>query len=377
MNTIFQFFRRRNVRKSLPIAISKKHTFEGHQGTIRSFVFLHDNIHIVSGFNDGTMRKWDCEAGLLVGEPWEWKGGVLALALSPDGKTIACGRSDGSVERWDTNGQMKEDIWTGHSDWVWSLSWSPSGGHLASGSDDGTILVRNVESGAVEVGPIKTNQGSVWSVAYSPLGNRIASGGNDTIHIWDSHTGELLVGPITGLGIYVSVTCVVWSPDGSKLYSASDNFARVFDSTSGTLLHRFQHDDFLNSIALSPKHSLLACVGNRGTVQLWDTESHQPFHIPGPFANKTTHNSLRHVAFSPDGRYLAYGGDKKKITLWTVGDQSVAPDSSTNLQGGMQQDILPESHSSSSLNVSILVFHSSPSSQPHSSMIPTPLHYRR
>jgi len=107
------------------------------------------------------MRKRDCETGQLIGEPWKGERYILAIALSPDGKTIACGRSDGSVQRWDTNGQMKEDIWTGHSDWVWPLSWSPSRGHLASGSNDGTIIVRKVESGAVEVVPIKTNQGKV------------------------------------------------------------------------------------------------------------------------------------------------------------------------------------------------------------------------
>ena len=46
-----------------------KHIFKGHEDWIRSFVFLHDNVHIVSGSDDGTMRKWDCETGLLVGEP--------------------------------------------------------------------------------------------------------------------------------------------------------------------------------------------------------------------------------------------------------------------------------------------------------------------
>ena len=133
-----QPIRRHSVGKPLPTVMSIKHTLMGHENTIQSFVFLQDNVHIVSGSYDGTMRKWDRKTGLLVGEPWKEKGLVLALALSPDGKTIACGRDDGSVERWDTNGQMKEDIWTGHRGWVRSVSWSPSGGHLASGSDDGT-----------------------------------------------------------------------------------------------------------------------------------------------------------------------------------------------------------------------------------------------
>jgi len=294
-----------------------KHIFKGHKNDINTFVFLHDNVHIVSGSWDGTMRKWDCETGLLVREPWEGKGGsILALALSLHGKTIACGRGDGSLQRWNTDGEMSEDVGMGHRDAVWSVSWSPSGGHIASGSDDGTILVRKADSGKVEVGPIETKQSRVCSLAYSPSGDRITSGGLDkTICIWDSNTGELLVGPIEDLG--QSVISVVWSSDGSKLYSASDNFARVFDSVSGTELHRFDHNSWLNSVALSPKHNVLACVGYNGVAQLWDTESYQPL---GKAFSPENNVTLYCVTFSRDGRYLAYGGSDKKITLWMVKD---------------------------------------------------------
>ncbi|OAX32351.1 WD40 repeat-like protein, partial [Rhizopogon vinicolor AM-OR11-026] len=290
-----------------------RHEFGGHEGEISSFVFLHDDVHLVSGSWDGTMRKWDCETGLLVGEPWKWRSGsILALSLSPDGKMIACGRDDGSVERWNTNGERIEGIWRGHSNWVRSLSWSPSGGHIASGSDDGTIIIRKAASGEVKVGPIETKQGWVWSLAYSPSGGRIASGGEKTIWIWGSNTGKLLVGPIENLGW--NVTSVVWSLDGSKLYSTSDESARVFDSISGALLHRFEHGNRLYSIALSPKHSLLACVG-WGIPQLWDTETHQPL---GHQFSQRNGEHLYCVSFSRNGRYLAYGGGDTKITLWMV-----------------------------------------------------------
>jgi WD40 repeat protein len=265
------------------------------------------------------MRKWDCETGLLVGEPWKGEDGIIfALALSPDGKTIACGRSRGSVQRWNTDGEMREGVWMGHSDHVQSVSWAPNGGHIASGSDDGTILIRKAENGEVEVGPIETGQGGVFSLAYSPSGDRIASGGqNKTICIWD--TGGLLLGSIEGLG--TSVTSVVWSLDSSKLYSASDKFACVFDSVSGTELHRFQHNHWLNFVALSPKHNVLACVGDGGIAQLWDTESYQP--LGRPFSPDDT-VELYCVSFSRDGRYLAYGGVDKIITLWMVKD--IAPE---------------------------------------------------
>jgi WD40 repeat protein len=338
----------------LPSALSSrptlKHEFNGHQGAIWSFVFLHDNVHVVSGSRDDTMCKWDCDTGLLVGEPWKGEGGcILALALSPNGRTIACGREDGSVQRWKTDGEMIEHVWTGHSRNVRSLSWSPRGSHIASGSDDGTILIRKAESGE-EVCSIKTNHDMIWSLAYSPSGDRIASGG-DNICIWDCNTGKLLVGPIEDLG--ATVTSVVWSSDSSKLYSASDEFARVFDSASGTLLHRFKHDNLLYSVALSPQHNVLVCVGY-GIAQLWDTESYAPLsHLPRQDGDPW----LYFVSFSPDGCCLAYGGDDNKITLWMVQDvaSQLVLTSMTKHRGANEQEET-ESPSSSCLDVSTLTF---------------------
>jgi len=350
----------RTIKKASPPTQSQKpspkHKFEGHKNDILSFVFLHDNKHIVSGSRDGTMRKWNCETGHLVGEPWEGEGGeIWALSLSPNGNIIACGRRDGRVQLWNTDGKMIKGVSMGHSDMVWSLSWSPSGGHIASGSDDGTILIRKAENGKVEVGPIKTGQDWVRSLAYSPSGDRIASGGeNDTICIWDSNTGKLLVGPIKDLG--AEVTSVVWSSDSSKLYSASDKFACVFDSVSGSQLHRFEHNTYVDSVTLSPKHNVLACVGFGGIAQLWDTDSYQS--LGKPFSPEGS-VYLSCVSFSRDGQYLAYSGNDKKITLWIVKDiapQLEFPAPTT------QQETLPEPAPLSYLDVSTLTFHSSPCS---------------
>ncbi|KAG1732389.1 WD40-repeat-containing domain protein [Suillus paluster] len=330
---------------------SPKHEFEGHKNAIQAFVFLHDDVHVVSASGDGTLRKWNCDTGLPVGKPWKGEGGIIyTLALSPNGKTIACGREDGSVQQWSTHGEFIKGAWMGHSGGVRSLSWSPSGGQLASGYSNGTILIRNAEGGEVELRLEQDTLDRVFTLAYSPSGDRIASGGSDGICIWDSKTGEPVIRPISDselIGVNI-VTSLVWSSDSSKLYSTSDNFARVLDSSSGKVLHRFKHDNInlnhLSSVALSPKHNVLAYVGHQGIAQLWDTVSHKPLC--------EDHKDLRCVSFSPDGTYLAYGGDNNTLTLWMVKD--IVPKlpgpipQQDHRQGTPEQGTEPESPSSSS-----------------------------
>ncbi|KAG1780613.1 WD40-repeat-containing domain protein [Suillus placidus] len=327
-----------------------KHEFEGHEEDICDFIFLHDNVHIVSGSEDGTMRKWNCDTGRRVGKPWKGEGGrIFALALSPDGTIVACGREDGSVQRWTTHGKMIKGVWTGHSKAVHSLSWSPSGSHFSSGSEDGTIFIRQAKSGKVTVGPIETQHNTVLALAYSPSGDRITSGGKfqGMIYIWDAKTGKSVLGPIQ-FKDRSPVTSLVWL-DNTKICCASDLFIRFFDSKSGQLLHRFHHHNHVNSIALSPKHNVLACVGRNGMVELWDTESHeslgQPFHH---------HDDLYHVSFSRDGRYVAYSGENGKLTLWTVKDIAPQLPAPTLLpqsdRRSTQQETRPNSPSSSCLD---------------------------
>jgi WD40 repeat protein len=213
----------------------------------------------------------------------------------------------------------------GHSKAVRSVSWSPNGENIASGSGDGTILIRKTGSGAVETqmqqdwwDDIHDNS-EVWSLSYSPSGDKIASGwSNFMISIWNTTTGERVVGPIRNLGNVV--TSLVWSSDSSKLYAASDKFARVFDAITGEQLHRYTHDDDLYSVALSPKNNVLVCVGWVGIVQLWNTKSHHQLGQSLRLDRKT----IRCVSFSQDGRYLAYGGYDGKLTLWMVKD--IAPE---------------------------------------------------
>jgi eukaryotic-like serine/threonine-protein kinase len=66
---------------------------------------------------------------------------VLAVAISPNGNTIATGSTDRTLKTWDLQtGRLLRSL-NGHSDWVLALTFDSTGQSLVSGSKDKTIKV--------------------------------------------------------------------------------------------------------------------------------------------------------------------------------------------------------------------------------------------
>jgi WD40 repeat protein len=77
-----------------------------HSHAINHLAASADGARIVTGSNDGTVRIWDAERGVPVGEPIRFPGTVFAVALSPDGSECAAAGgnllSPGKVIRYAT-----------------------------------------------------------------------------------------------------------------------------------------------------------------------------------------------------------------------------------------------------------------------------------
>lgn len=73
--------------------------------------------------------------------------GVMRVAFSKDGDTLATGSYDHSVRLWRAADGALLKILYGHGDYVTDLAFSPSGEWLASSSYDGTVILWGVPSG--------------------------------------------------------------------------------------------------------------------------------------------------------------------------------------------------------------------------------------
>ncbi|MEH2323580.1 MAG: serine/threonine-protein kinase [Nostoc sp.] len=210
-------------------------------------------------------------------------GSVNALAISPDGYTLASGSDDKTIKLWDLNTQKILGSLSGHSHAVKSVAFSPDGQILASASDDKTIKLWQIET-LKEICTLLGHSHAVKSVAFSPDGQILASASWDkTIKLWDVKTGKEIC---TITGHQLQVNSVAFSPQGQILASASyDRTIRLWQIPA--------LESFPTEIQNRPCYSLLSTLSGHAWAVLT-------------------------VAFSPDGRILATGSDDNTIKLWEV-----------------------------------------------------------
>lgn len=276
---------------------------------------------IITCSNDGSLRRWDLESGLQIGDDWrdqEDGVGVITMALSPRCDIVASGSGDGTVRLWNTRTGKVIARWTGHTRSVWSVSWSSTGKRVASGSEDGTARVWDVETGKTAMyGLIKTAHRFVYAVSYSPDSKQIATGGykQNAVQIWDADTGKLLSTIEHSRPVY----SVTWTSDGKKFISGSDvGSIRIFNFDPVQLeCHQVaileRHHNAVFAISLSYNNRLLASASRDRTVRLWNLDTNLPVGEP-----------LRHeagvycAALSDDGKLLVTGCNDYNAYVWDI-----------------------------------------------------------
>jgi WD40 repeat protein len=233
------------------------------------FVFSQDSHKLVLGGNDGDIYVWDLLQKRQTGHFATDASPILAMALSPNGKTLATAGQGVAIRQWD----------------------------LATGKE-----VR---------GTIDSHRDQVAAAAFSPDGRMLATIGNDrTLRLWDAHTGRQLH-RIMGVTVLHEppkmVTVLRFAPDGrSLIVNCGDSTIRFWDTQTARLLRSIDPPPrrVRTCMCLSSDGSRLAVyeknypaqhLGSDPRIVLYDVRTgRQLSSVPGPSA------SVFHLAFAKD-----------------------------------------------------------------------------
>jgi len=97
-----------------------------------------------AGHAPSPVQLWEVSSGKPIGSSENHGGYVSALVFSPDGKTLASGSSDQTIRLWSTDGLRPLRTLLGHKGEVGSLAMLPDdkdGKIMVSGCKDGSVLV--------------------------------------------------------------------------------------------------------------------------------------------------------------------------------------------------------------------------------------------
>lgn len=287
------------------------HVFAGHSGGVECLAFSADSSLLASGDEDGGVRVWNVvwrqELLFLSGNT----SAVSSLAFSPDG-LLASGSDDGTIKLWHLATGSEFRALAGNSP-VYSVAFSPDGRLLASGTADHEVKVWNVSSGAL-VQALHGHTGEVTSVAFSPDGALLASGATDrSIRVW-----EVSPGAVTRV-LHASspVICVAFSPNGGLLTAGvRDGTATSWEVASGTavgaVLGQASATRSFDFLAVSEYRSFIIRGEVGLALELWDIATRAP--VPTCAGIPT----VRSIALSPDGKFLATGTADREVDLWDV-----------------------------------------------------------
>lgn len=284
--------------------------------SVRSLAFVGDAKTLAVGGQE-TVGLWDVASGQLrqiLVPPGDEATPIVALAATPDGKTLLAARKNGkTMHAWDISPERLTPFKAGPSTLVTSTARFTFRQHILN--DGGSHF---------------------HELVFAPDGNYIASAGPGAVRIWQPLTGsERLV--LTSEKIGFTASHVAFSRDGKLLATGDDSYHAhpvkvwsILEKKEAVKLKWTKQQLSCLTFGRDGKTLLTGAI-NGHAVQVWDLATgNETASFKGDWGQV--------LAFHPDGKTLL-GWKDQKLALWdmTTGKMTASLEGTSKRQGYVYQ----------------------------------------
>jgi cytochrome c len=279
----------------------------GHGGPVRALAISSDGQTAISGSFDSTAIRWSLTRNAAEQVLRFHADAVNAVVLLGDGRAATAG-ADGRIAIWTPGNAQPDAVLEGHTAPIAALALSPDGATLASASWDYTVRLWPLAGGVPRV--LEGHTQNVNGLAFAPGGRTLVSVSYDqSVRIWPLSgppvpTVVAMPSPLNAVAVGGDGEIAAGGADG-KLYFLTGDGTRAGEIAAGPRP--------VISIAISPDGALVAAAGIGGSVAVIDRKTRDLARtLVGPGF------PVWSVAFLPDSRTLLTGGADNIIRRWNA-----------------------------------------------------------
>jgi WD40 repeat protein/serine/threonine protein kinase len=301
--------------------------YGGHAKGVLAVAISGDGRLGLSGSWDATLKLWNLAAGLCLRTLEGHRDAVTAASLSPDARRALSGSRDGTLRLWEVATGRCLHVYAGHSGPVTSVVPGPDWRYALSGSRDQTLKLWDLATGLC-VRTLEDPDAPVNAVDLDAAGQRALCGVSDRrsgqgapllLRLWDLRTGRrLLALP----GNASAVRCVRFDQAGTRALSGGmDGLLHLWDLPGSRLLRTLRgHAAAVTGACFAADGQCAYSVGEDGCFAMWDLQSGKCLRT-----TPVDKESLSSLCIAADGRHALIGSEGRAVTLWRLDPDRRSP----------------------------------------------------
>lgn len=249
-------------------------------------------------------------------------GELESVCFHPGGDLVAMAGESGVIRLWNRVTRTYTDL-AGHGERVLSVRFSPGGDMIVSGGEDRTIRAWDLSSAAM-MWQVSCPE-NVFRLVFSPDGRNVAAGVNDgTVRMLAANSGRPSA-PILDHAATGKVPSWIWSlafhGSGQFLATAGDaregRALKLWNLNGQVMVPLELGHEFgpVGAVAFNPRRPNMLAVADR-RITLIDVGEQES----APRGFDASDKNYTCLAFSPDGKSIAVGGDDPTLRIWDTGE---------------------------------------------------------